>query len=189
MSSAATCASCDKPLPGKPVLDDQAIAYCSGLCRLNARNATVDDELSDPEVVHASRGPDWESEIFRQEQLRQGKKIAVVIIASVLALSALASVVDIASGAQFAVPVTISRVLSRSVLCYLVWRGFGWARWLLGLNCMSAILAPIVLAVSFQLPGAAFVLVFVMALPIFGAGVLLLSSKPLKAFLSSQRLR
>jgi hypothetical protein len=192
MSSADTCARCEAPLPRKPVRAPNGNLYCSGLCRFSARDEAARDEAArddapEPEASAIAPRP-WQSELTRRDQVERGRTIAIRIIAMVLVIGFLASILQLASRAPYSVPIALWRIVAHGILCYFTWRGYAWVRWFLALSCMSAILAPIVLFLAFpQLSFAAVGILLALTLPFFVAGIVLLTSDPLRAFLAAQR--
>ncbi len=189
MSSADTCARCEAPLPRKPVRDPDGNLYCSGLCRFSARDEAARDDAPEPEAASVIV-PTWQSERARRDQLEHGKTLAITAIVIVLGTALLTVAGQLTSTNRHQVLVAIPRFLTHCVLCYFVWRGSNRARWILAILCLGPLLLPATLLLESTPHSAAELFTALsIALACLTASILLLASKPLRAFLESQRLR
>ena len=123
------------------------------------------------------------------EQIRQGQKVVLAIIATTLLVSLTNIVVVLVVGGERPAPRDFGRFVLTALLCFFLYQGRSWVRWVLGgLLGLGAIFAAVAgLALLRQMPGAGSLWLLVLAI-LYGAcsGMLFFSSS-LKAFLAHQR--
>lgn len=128
------------------------------------------------------------------DTIAKGKRMLWVVFGLIIVMEVFSLIEAIVTGDSLVQ--TIIRDLLTILLCYFVYQGYVWAKWvmfaLMALAAvMDAILIPVIFILIGVVPGFEIFLLMLMALVSLGttlaSAILLLASKSLNAFLQSQK--
>jgi hypothetical protein len=123
-------------------------------------------------------------------EIQRGRRLLQLAIALIIGLDLIGSIGSIASGGPTQLPQRVGRFLVTLLLCWALWRGHQWSRWLIVvLASVGVLLVPVMvfnpLRERFDVGGLVVLVMVIVAIAIVGS----LLSRDVRAFMASQRAR